>query len=229
MQEFFLALPVLLFSMVAHEYAHGYAALTQGDPTARDLGRLTLNPLKHIDLWFTLLLPLLLYLGSGGRVIFGGAKPVPVNPQNYRNLRRGDVVVSSAGIVVNLALFVAFTVVAWVVGWVAQAVGAADATVIGLLQRMVLWGVWLNLLLAFFNLIPIPPLDGSHLLYHLLPPTLGRAYQRSARFGLLALLLIVFVAPQALWVLLTPAFALQGVACEVTASYRLTPFLLCGL
>ena len=85
MQEFLLALPVLLFSMVAHEYAHGYAALKHGDPTAYMLGRLTFNPLKHIDPWMTVLLPVLLWFGSGGHVVFGGAKPVPVNPRNYRH------------------------------------------------------------------------------------------------------------------------------------------------
>lgn len=229
MQEFLLALPVLLFSMVAHEYAHGYAALMQGDPTARDAGRLTLNPLKHIDPWFTLLLPLLLYLGSGGRVIFGGAKPVPVDPRNYRRFRRGDVIVSGAGIVVNLGLFLGFTALTWLFGWVADAAGAAGAAASGTIQRALMWGIWLNLLLAFFNLLPIPPLDGSHLLYHVLPRPVAAAYQRGARFGFVALLVVVFLVPQALYVFLTPAFALQGVACDLTAGHRLTPFPLCGL
>jgi Zn-dependent protease len=104
-QEFLIALPVLLLSMVAHEYAHGYAALKQGDPTAALRGRLTLNPLRHIDPFLTVLMPLILFFGSGGQVIFGGAKPVPVDPRNYRNYRRGDVIVSLAGIAVNMALF----------------------------------------------------------------------------------------------------------------------------
>ena len=95
--DFLLALPVLLFSLVAHEYAHGYAALQQGDPTAYELGRLTFNPLKHIDPWMSILLPALLWFGSQGGFVFGGAKPIPVNPSNYRNFRRGDVIVSSAG------------------------------------------------------------------------------------------------------------------------------------
>lgn len=229
MQEFLLALPVLLFSMVAHEYAHGYAALRQGDPTARDLGRLTLNPLKHIDPWYTLLLPLMLYVGSGGRVLFGGAKPVPVNPRNYRAYRRGDLIVSSAGIVVNLGLFAICTALAAIVGIAAAAAGAADAAAWGFVQRALMWGVWLNVLLAFFNLIPIPPLDGSHLLYHLLPPRAGALYRRTAQFGFLILIALVFLVPQALYVLLTPAFALQGLACDLTAAHHLQPFLLCRL
>lgn len=223
MQDFLLALPVLLFSMVAHEYAHGYAALRQGDPTAYNLGRLTFNPLKHIDLWYTVLLPVMLFVGSGGRVIFGGAKPVPVNPRNYRNYRRGDVIVSAAGIVTNLCLAAGFVALVVVVG-----LGGSSALGIRLVQRMFMWGVWLNLLLAFFNLIPIPPLDGSHILYQLLPPALGARYVRLSRFGMLALVALLFLVPNVLYTLLTPAFALQGLACTVTAPFRSQAFLLCG-
>src|SRR5947199_981611 len=92
LQTVLFVAPVLLFSMVAHEYAHGYAALRQGDQTALMLGRLTFNPIKHIDPWMTIMLPALLWIGSGGRMMFGGAKPVPVNPRNYRNYRRGDLI-----------------------------------------------------------------------------------------------------------------------------------------
>lgn len=106
---FLLALPVLVLSMVAHEYAHGYAALRQGDNTAKLLGRLTFNPVKHIDPWMSLLLPAMLWFGSGGQFLFGGAKPVPVNPRNYRHYRRGDIIVSLAGIAANLVLAVAVT------------------------------------------------------------------------------------------------------------------------
>ncbi|MEO7359239.1 MAG: site-2 protease family protein, partial [Gemmatimonadaceae bacterium] len=95
---------MLLFSMVAHEYAHGYAALQQGDSTAQDLGRLTFNPAKHIDPFMTVILPV--SLAFAGLPIFGGAKPVPVNPANYANYKRGDIIVSLAGIVTNLCLAV---------------------------------------------------------------------------------------------------------------------------
>jgi Zn-dependent protease len=213
--------------MVAHEYAHGYVALTQGDPTAQMLGRLTLNPLKHIDPWLTVLLPILLFTASGGRLLFGGAKPVPVTPANYRDYRRGDILVSSAGIVVNLLLFVGCLVAAVGVGWLAGFVnpGAAPA----LLQRALFWGVWLNLLLAFFNLIPIPPLDGSHLLFHALPREAAARYRRFGRYGFLALIGLVVFAPRALGALLTPAFALHGVACRVAEPYALAALPLCRL
>jgi Zn-dependent protease len=227
-QEFFLALPVLLFSMVAHEYAHGYAALRQGDPTASVLGRLTLNPVKHMDLWMTILMPLLLFLASGGRLVFGGAKPVPVNPGNYRNYKRGDIIVSTAGIATNLALFVICLGAGIAVG-IAASVVPVGAGVFAGVQRMLFWGVWLNLLLAFFNLIPIPPLDGSHVLKHLLPPQAAIRYRKFARFGFLALLGLILFLPQVLFLLLTPAFALQGIACDLAAPYTLREFPLCLL
>src|SRR5438105_9110542 len=109
--------PVLLFSMVAHEYAHAEAAYRQGDDTAYMLGRLTLNPLKHIDPIMTVVLPVVLWLSLAG-FLFGAAKPVPVNPRKYRKFVRGDVIVSLAGIVVNLALFVVFTSLFGAVGLV---------------------------------------------------------------------------------------------------------------
>ena len=96
-QGLLLFVPILLFSVIAHEYAHGYAALKQGDNTALAAGRLTWNPIKHIDPWMTVLLPVLLYYLSRGTVVLGGAKPVPVDPRNYRNYRRGDIIVSLDG------------------------------------------------------------------------------------------------------------------------------------
>jgi len=221
-QEFLLALPVLLFSMVAHEYAHGYAALRQGDDTAFMLGRLTLNPLKHIDPWMTVLLPILLWFGSGGRVVFGGAKPVPVNPRNYRHFRRGDVIVSAAGIVTNLLLVVLCLVAAVGLGALPGAAALGDGP--ALAQRMMFWGIRLNLLLAFFNLIPIPPLDGSHLLYHALPPAVGARYRALAPYGILVLMALLFVAPGVIYLLLLPAFALNRAAMRLAAPFTLQPF-----
>jgi Zn-dependent protease len=226
--QLLIALPVLLFSMVAHEYAHGYAALKQGDPTAKAKGRLTMNPLRHIDPFFTVAMPLLVLLASGGRVVFGGAKPVPVDPRNYRQYRRGDVIVSSAGIVANLGLAVVSLVLGVVVGALGAAAPAA-ASVLAVIQLMCWWGVWLNLLLAFFNLIPIPPLDGSHLLFHALPRSWAMRYRTVARHGVWVLLLAVLIAPEVLYGLLAPAFALHGVACDLAGPYTLQPFPLCHL
>jgi Zn-dependent protease len=100
--QLILVAPVLLFSLVAHEYAHGYAALRQGDATAYQLGRLTWNPVKHIDPFMTVLVPVMLALAGGP--IFGGAKPVPIEPRNFRRYKRGDIIVSLAGVATNFAL-----------------------------------------------------------------------------------------------------------------------------
>ncbi len=209
--------------MVAHEYAHGFAALRQGDTTAKDLGRLTLNPLKHVDPWLTLMLPAMLWFGSGGRFLFGGAKPVPVNPRNYRNYRRGDIIVSMAGIVANLGLVVVFALLAAGVGVVADGLAVGAAALVKL-QRIMFWGIWFNLLLANFNLIPIPPLDGSHVFYHLLPPELGLRYRQLSRYGFLILMALIFFFPRALVVMLLPAILLLRAVLGLISPFTLVPF-----
>jgi Zn-dependent protease len=190
LQGFLLLAPVVLFSMVAHEYAHGYAALKQGDPTAYQLGRLTWNPVKHIDPFMTILMPLLTWFGSGGSFMFGGAKPVPVVPRNYRNYKRGDIIVSLAGIAVNLLLVAVCALLIVGLGLAGRGVSPAADT-LALVQRMMVWGIIFNLILAFFNLIPIPPLDGSHVMKYLLPPSWALRYQQFGRYGIILLLVMI--------------------------------------
>jgi Zn-dependent protease len=191
--DFILVLPILLFSVVAHEYAHGWTALRQGDPTALMLGRLTLNPLPHIDPVMSVLVPVGLWVLSHGAFTFGAARPVPVNPRNFRNYRRGDLVVSSAGIVMNLLLAAACAGVFVLLGVAGHALpGAAGA--LRTLQRMMFFGIFLNYILAVFNLVPVPPLDGSHLFYHLLPPALGARYRAVGRLGVVVVL-ATFMVP----------------------------------
>ncbi|MGH7654364.1 MAG: site-2 protease family protein [Gemmatimonadaceae bacterium] len=219
LELFVLVAPVLLFSMVAHEYAHGYAALRQGDNTAQSLGRLTWNPLKHIDPVMTLIMPVITFLTIG--VAFGGAKPVPVDPRNYRNYRRGDIIVSLAGVVTNLALAVILTLLIIPLGLVGRAVSGA-ASALALLQLMFLYGVVINLLLAGFNLIPIPPLDGSHVLKHLLPPKLAWQYQRFGKYGILLLIALLWLGNGATinW-LMQPVTFLQNIAVGVVHPFVL--------
>ena len=200
--------------MVAHEYAHAEAAYRQGDSTAYMLGRLTFNPLKHIDPFMTVILPLVTWFGSGGGYAFGGAKPVPVNPRNYRRYVQGDIIVSLAGIAVNLVLFVIFTGLFATIGTIAQVLPSLSPT-LEILQRMMAWGVWFNLVLAFFNLIPIPPLDGSHVFYHLLPPGAGLQYRQLQRFGFIPILLVSYMLPGVVSFFLWPAFRLLDVAKHV--------------
>jgi len=206
-QNFILIAPVLLFSMVAHEYAHGYAALKNGDATAYQLGRLTWNPVKHIDPFMTILLPVMTFLLGG--VIFGGAKPVPVNPRNYRNYKKGDIVVSLAGVSTNVViafLCVPLCIVLYFIGRAAPVLSPGAS----ILQLMLTYGISLNLVLAAFNLIPIPPLDGSHVMKYLLPPAWGLAYQRFGRYGLVVLFLLLSFARPLLYIWFAPVFAVTG-------------------
>ena len=222
-QLFLLVAPVLLFSMVAHEYAHGYAALKQGDPTAAKLGRLTWNPVKHIDPFMTVLLPLVTFFGGGlfGQpLIFGGAKPVPVDPRNYRAYRRGDIIVSLAGVAINAVLAVACVALIIAIGVLGRS-ASFDTTAIAILQSMLLYGVSFNLVLVFFNLIPIPPLDGSHVVKHFLPPALAVRYQQLGQYGLLILLALLFFGRGILATWMRPMGILMDSAFRTVMPYML--------
>lgn len=216
---FILALPMLVFAMTAHEYAHAVTALHQGDDTAYSLGRVTLNPIPHIDPWMSLLLPALLWFGSGGRFTFGGAKPVPVNSRKFHNYRRGEIIVSSAGVITNFLLALVFSAVYVALGLLGRAVPSAGA-VLQTAQQMMIYGIQINLILCFFNLIPIPPLDGSHLVYHLLPPQAGAWYRGLARFGYLPLFVILFLFQPVVGILLTPVRVVMGLLVRVIAPYQ---------
>jgi Zn-dependent protease len=204
LNSFLLVAPVLLFSMVAHEYAHGYAALKQGDTTALSLGRLTFNPLKHIDPFMTVLLPAFLYFTSG--TMLGGAKPVPVNPRNYRHFKRGDIIVSLAGVATNFVIALLFAVLLVPIGMVGRAlpIVAVTATIV---QAMLVLGIIINMSLIAFNLIPVPPLDGSHVMKYLLPPAWALQYQRIGFFGLFVLLLLIRTPVFAMWMAPSSWFA----------------------
>jgi Zn-dependent protease len=217
-QNFLLIAPVLLFSMVAHEYAHGYAALKQGDTTAYSLGRLTWNPIPHIDPFMTILLPLLMFISTGGRLVFGGAKPVPVVPRNYRNFKRGDIIVSLAGVATNFVIAICCIPLIIMVGLIGRAIpGATDTG--ALLQAMLSYGIFINLGLAAFNLIPIPPLDGSHVFKYILPPAWALNYQRIGAQGLLILILLLTFGRPLLNLWFAPVFFLSRLASRIVFPY----------
>jgi Zn-dependent protease len=225
LQTILLVAPVLLFSVIAHEIAHGYAAIRQGDRTALDAGRLSWNPAKHIDPFFTILLPLMTMAGSmaGGRpFIFGGAKPVPVDPRNYRNLRRGDIIVSLAGVATNALIAVCCVLLFALTGMLAGALPAMRSTLV-ILQTMCSISVQLNALLIGFNLLPIPPLDGSHVFKYLLPGPLALAYVRLARFGLLVLVLLLAFGGRILNAWMAPPFAAAAWAMQRVGAYTIQP------
>ena len=181
---------VTVLSITSHEAAHGFVANRLGDSTAREQGRLTLNPIPHIDLFFTILLPLFLIL-SGSGFIFGGAKPVPVNVSRLHSPRRDWALVGVAGPAMNLAIALALTVI------LSAATGFGLTNADSSLARILAIGIFLNLLLAVFNLIPIPPLDGSRLVQYFLSGEALIFYRRIEHFGLLIILGLLFLVPGA--------------------------------
>jgi len=201
------ALIVLLFSVIMHELAHGYVAFSLGDPTAKYEGRLTLNPLRHLDLFGSIILPLLLFL-AGSPFLFGWAKPVPVNPYNFRDKKYGDIKVALAGPASNFVLaFVFGLILRFVPGQIIlanQGIGIALGYIVAI-----------NLWLGIFNLIPVPPLDGSWILFSFLSSKFERTKLFLRQYGIVILvLLILFGGP--LW------FALVSILFQLITGQVLT-------
>lgn len=186
-----------VFSVVAHEVAHGWTAYRCGDPTAAVLGRLTFNPIRHIDPFMTLLVPAISFYFAG--FLFGGAKPIPVNTANLRRPVVDDILVTAAGPASNLLIAAAFLLLMHVPLFGDASIENAATILMGVTA-------FLNLLLAFFNLMPIPPLDGSHIVKHFLPGPARRAYEAAAPFGILIVLLVVFNVPAVSSALFTAIF-----------------------
>ena len=185
--DFLFIIIILIMSVVIHEVSHGYAALALGDPTAKYQDRLTLNPLSHLDPVGSFLIPLLGYFMGG--FIIGWAKPVPLNPFNLRNQKWGEALVSIAGPLANIALAVIFgLVIRFSLGFTQSFLDLAKFVVI------------INITLAIFNLIPIPPLDGSKILFAFLPYKIQRLRESLEKFGLVLVLIFIFFV----WQILNP-------------------------
>ncbi|MCF7874856.1 MAG: site-2 protease family protein [Candidatus Omnitrophica bacterium] len=173
-----LFLAILLFSITFHEYCHGWAANKLGDPTPKDSGRLTLNPLAHIDTFGTVLLPIFLLILSRGTFAIGYAKPVPINPNHFKNPKKDIKWIGLSGPLANIFLALILIVL------------------IKLnfpLKNILILGAFLNLILAVFNLIPIPPLDGSRIITSFLPANLTRQYLRIEPYGFFIIIFLVFI------------------------------------
>ncbi len=171
---------IIVPSSIIHEYMHGFVANYFGDPTAKYAGRLTLNPMAHIDLWGTIIMPLTLFMFSGGRFMFAYAKPVPVNPLFLRGGRISGILVAAAGPFANFATAAVISIIMRVLP------ASAFTSVLALI-------VYANILLGVFNLVPIPPLDGSKILFPLLPASFNSLKEGMERYGFVLLLTFIFV------------------------------------
>lgn len=178
------SLIVLLFSVIIHEIAHGFVALLLGDTTAKREGRLTLNPIKHLDPIGSVVVPLLLLLMNSG-IVFGWAKPVPINPYNFKDQKYGQAKVALAGPAVNFLIAIIFGIIIRFIPEQANLFYQNLLTTFGFI-------IWINLLLGVFNLVPIPPLDGSHILFTFLPNSSQRIKIFFNRYGLFFLLVFIF-------------------------------------
>ncbi|MDO9399307.1 MAG: site-2 protease family protein [bacterium] len=174
------ALIIILFSAIMHEYMHGWMADRLGDPTAKDAGRLTLNPVNHIDLWGSILMPAVIFLSTGGGLIFGYAKPVPFNPYNLRDQKYGVAKVAIAGPLANFSVALFLGLLLRLLPGISQSLFMLIATIIQI-----------NLVLFVFNLLPIPPLDGSKVIMPFLPYAWQEKLIRMEQYGMYIVLIFV--------------------------------------
>ena len=191
----FIIISVICFipAIVLHEVSHGFAAYKMGDLTAKSAGRLSLNPLKHIDPFGTVILPLILIFT--GAPVFGYAKPVPYNPNRFRNMKKGEVITGLAGPAANLVLALVSGILAWVLYFVLPDSLLQQGNWLYWLLTALYYFIFINLVLMFFNLIPIPPLDGSSVIMPFIPRQHLHTWYTIQRYSLPILLILVLVLP----------------------------------
>ncbi len=192
--QIIISLLILVFSAILHEVAHGFVADRLGDPTARLMGRLTLNPTKHIDPFMTVLLPLLTFFSSGGAMIFGGAKPVPIDPYNFRDGRKDLAMTSLAGPLTNVLLAILAALLFHGIEQIAPFMPnnlTLNDILLFLHNILLPTIVNINILLSIFNLLPIPPLDGSKIFSLLLPPKEAAIYMSMSNVGMFILFFLL--------------------------------------
>ncbi|MCL2882033.1 MAG: site-2 protease family protein [Coriobacteriia bacterium] len=206
--NFLLMIPAL----VLHELAHGWVAYRLGDTTAKRAGRLSLNPLKHIDPFGTLLMPAMLFFFTsalGGRAFaFGYAKPVPINPNNFRDRRKGILLTGIAGPVMNILLAIGSSIL-YLAVYLMNPTHSAGS-VLGVIGLLLYQFAFINLMFAFFNLIPIPPLDGSRVLQYFLPRSALHFYAQLERWGFIILIAVMWLTPLFTWYINATAGSLMN-------------------
>jgi Zn-dependent protease len=192
--QYLIIVPVILMSIIIHEVSHGVAALLLGDDTAKRYGRLSLNPMKHIDLFGTVILPILLLISTRGALVFGYAKPVPLNPYNFKDLKRDTGLSAAAGPASNFIIAILFSILIRILSVLPYHPYAFSGRVMSFVMETAFMIVFFNLLLGCFNLIPFPPLDGSKVLGIFLPDHLYYPYMRFERKGMLVFMGIILAS-----------------------------------
>jgi Zn-dependent protease len=203
-QKIVIMAPPLIFAIVLHEVAHGWVADKLGDNTARSMGRLTLNPISHIDLFGTIIMPLMLFVLTKGQMVFGYAKPVPINPYNFKDPKKGMALSSLAGPGINIVMAISFSLLLRVAIPPFESMVPKQSWDLIMLPitLMLGYGVIVNIVLAVLNLIPIPPLDGSRVVYWLLPSKPASVYYRLEPYGTIILMALIMLG--ALGKIMTP-------------------------
>jgi Zn-dependent protease len=199
--SFAISFSLLLVAMTVHEFAHGLAAYKLGDSTARFSGRLTLNPLAHIDPFWTVILPLVLFLSTSGHFVFGAAKPVPINYRALKNPKKDIIWIGLSGPLANL-------IFAFIISLVLKFVPLS-----GIFVQLLLNLFLINIVLALFNLIPLPPLDGSRVVMGLLPERLSRQYISFERYGFIILFALIWMGAfeRVLWPMVISVAGFMGI------------------
>lgn len=187
-----VAVPILI-AIVLHEISHGYVANKLGDPTAKNMGRLTLNPIAHIDIFGTVLMPIMIFILTSGQFVFGYAKPVPINPYNFKNPKRDMAISAAAGPATNIALAIlSIILLRYIIAPVASFMpGDVAAMLFKPLEMMLQASILINVILATFNMMPIPPLDGGRVLMGLLPHRYSEALGKIEPYGMIIILVLL--------------------------------------